>query len=55
MFMTCEVAMCRVVGSADPHPNMFTSNFFHINKDRYINGEPKIWVERFLNKMREYD
>ena len=27
MLMTCEVAKCRVVGSADPHPNIVSSNF----------------------------
>ena len=27
MFTTCDDAKCRVVGKADPQPNMFTSNF----------------------------
>jgi len=27
MLMTCDVAKCRVVGSADPHPNIVSSNF----------------------------
>ncbi len=27
MFITCELALCLVVGKADPHPNILTSNF----------------------------
>ena len=27
MLMTCDVAKCRVVGSADPHPKIVNSNF----------------------------
>ena len=27
MFTTCDEEKCRVVGNAEPQPNMFTSNF----------------------------
>ncbi len=27
MFNTCELALCLVVGKAEPHPNILTSNF----------------------------
>jgi hypothetical protein len=32
MFTTCEDEKCRVVGNAEPHPNMFTSNFSIVAK-----------------------